>query len=105
MTQEEKMKEVLNDLFEESGITGEEIKNKIIDKLFKGKVIYDILPKIKCEVQDVENVERGVRGCLIFNGKCYFILPYDGGKAFFCAKDKKQAQDYFQKYENHEDIG
>ena len=103
MTEEAKMKESLKDLFEKCGITDENIKNDFIDRLFEAQVIGEMLPKIEVDTQKLENIQRGNRGCLIYDGRCYYILPYMG-KAFGCTPDKEIAIEDFQKFENSEEI-
>jgi len=103
MSAEERMKEILKDLFEKHGIIDECAKNEFVNKLFESRVIWDILPDIRVDMQKLEIVARGGRGCLIFDGRYYYILPYDG-KAFDCTPDKRSAEEDFKKYENNEDI-
>ena len=103
MTVEEKMKEILKDLFEKHGIIDECAKDEFVNKLFESRVIWDILPKIRVDMQKLEVVDRGGRGCLIFDGRYYYILPYDG-KAFDCTPDKKVAEEDFKKYEDNKEI-
>ena len=103
MTTEERMKEILKDLFEKHGIIDEGARDEFVNKLFESRVIWDILPKIRLDMQKLEVVTRGVRGCLIFDGRYYYILPYNG-KAFDCTPDKKNAEEDFKKFENNEDI-
>lgn len=88
MTTEERMKEILKDLFEKHGIIDEGARDEFVNKLFESRVIWDILPEIRLDMQKLEVVTRGVRGCLIFDGRYYYILPYNG-KAFDCTPDKK----------------
>ena len=103
MTEEAKMKESLKDLFEKCGITDESIKDNVINKLFEARVIWELLPEIKVDMQKLENIRRGNRGCLIYDGRYYYILPYNG-KAFGCTPDKEIAIEDFQKFESGEEI-
>ena len=54
-------------------------------------------------MQKLENIRRGNRGCLIYDGRYYYILPYNG-KAFGCTPDKEIAIEDFQKFESGEEI-
>lgn len=103
MTAEERMKEILKDLFEKHGIIDECAKDECVNRLFASRVIWDILPEIRVDMQKLEVVGRGGRGCLIFDGRYYYILPYNG-KAFDCTPDKQKAEEDFKKYENNEEI-
>lgn len=103
MTVEEKMKQILSDLFEKHGVADENIKNEFIDRLFEARVIDEMLPEIKVDILNLEVVQRGERGCLIFDKRYYFILPYKG-KAFDCTPNKVIALEDFRRYENGEEI-
>lgn len=101
--EEEKMKEILKDLFEECGITDEKVKDDVIDKLFESRVLNELLPEIKCNIQNLQVVTKGKRGCLIYDSKYYFILSYIG-KVFHCRTDKTIAEEEFRAFDNNEEI-
>ncbi len=103
MAEEERMKQILNDLFEKHGIIDENIQNDFIDKLFEARVIDEMVPEVKVDILKLEVVQRGHRGCLIFDGRYYYILPYKG-KAFGCEPDEATATEDFRKYEKNEEI-
>ena len=104
MTNEEKIKEVLKDLFEKNGITDECTKDEFVNKLFEALTIWEKLPEIRVDMQKLEVIIRGARGCLIFDERYYYILPYNKGKAFDCTPDRKIAEEDFRKFENNEEI-
>lgn len=99
---EEEMKKVLKDLFEECGITDEKRQNDFMEKLFYSRVLWEMLPEIKCDILNLQVIKRGNRGCVIFDGKYYYILPYEG-KAFACTPDKNMILEDFTKFENDEE--
>lgn len=100
---EEKMKELLKDLFEKHGIIDVETQDRIIDLLFESKVLLELTPEIKVNVQNLMVIKHGQRGCQIFDGRYYYILPYEG-KAFDCLPDKVLSDEDFIKFENGEEM-
>ena len=103
MILENEMKELLKEWFEKRGVMDDNVKNNIVDNLFKSKVIMDLLPKIQVDSQQLRCIKIGKRGCLIYDEKYYYILPYDG-KAFSPTPNKSMAEEDFQKFDNNEEI-
>lgn len=103
MTEEEKMKQILNDLFERHSIIDENIKNDFIDKLFEARVVDEMHSEIKVDILNLKIVQRGERGCLIFDGRYYYILPYQGN-VFGCSIEEQTARDDFGKFERNEEL-
>ncbi len=97
------MKELFKDLFEKCGITDVKIVDDFINKMFESKVLMELIPEITIDIQKIQVVERGNRGCLIFDGRYFYILPYQG-KVFDLNTDKLIAQEDFTKFENNEEI-
>ena len=103
MILENEMKELLKEWFEKQGVMDDNVKNNIVDNLFKSKVIMDLLPKIQVDTQQLRCIKIGKRGCLIYDKKYYYILPYDG-KAFNPTPNKSMAEEDFKKFDNNEEI-
>ena len=60
-------------------------------------------PEIKVNIPQLKVLQRGGRGCLIFDGRYHYILPYMGN-VFGCTQDKEIAKENFQKFEHDEEI-
>lgn len=67
MILENEMKELLKEWFEKQGVMDDNVKNNIVDNLFKSKVIMDLLPKIQVDSQQLRCIKIGKRGCLIYD--------------------------------------
>ena len=103
MILENEKKELLKKWFEKQVIMDDEVKNNFVDNLFESEVIMDLLPEIQVNIQQLQCISKGKRGCLIYDGKYYYILSY-AGKVFAPTTDISMAKEDFQKFDNNEEM-
>lgn len=96
---EESIKRVVNGLFSDYGID-ESKTNEMVESLFNSIVSGEMAPEIKVNITGLKNIKRGNRGCVIYDGKYYYIMPFIGN-VFGCTINLDNIMEDFDKFENN----